>query len=60
MSAITQMNVGRFTVLIDEGEVVTIRRNVARKLERIVDDYPTASQIVRFDMAPWDGEGVPW
>ena len=59
MSAITQMNVGRFTVLIDEGEVVTIRRNVARKLERIVDDYPTASQIVRFDMAPWDGEGVP-
>jgi hypothetical protein len=52
-------NIGKFLLNYNDSDVVVIPQNVVGKLESILDDYPTSSLIVRLDMAPWDGEGVP-
>ena len=52
-------NVGRFVVNLNEADVVIIPSDVRRRLEAIANKFPTISKIVRFDMAPWDGEGTP-
>jgi len=51
--------VGKFQVRLDELDVIGVPPVVRAKLEEIANNYPTRSAIVRFDMAPWQGKGVP-
>lgn len=51
--------VGRFTVQLNEKEIITVPLSVRKLLEDMLNSYPTTSLIVRLDMSPWDGKDVP-
>jgi hypothetical protein len=59
MHATRTMWVGKFKVHLNESVVVRVPFGVRQQLVDLLNGFPTRSMIVRLDMAPWDGRGIP-
>lgn len=59
MNVTRVLKVGRFTVQLNEDEVLKVSGAAKRRLEHLLNAFPTKSLIVRLDMSPWDGKGTP-